>query len=34
MNNGNNKNLIIAMALSLLVFAGWQYFVARPQMKA
>jgi YidC/Oxa1 family membrane protein insertase len=34
MNNGNNKNLIIAMALSLLVFAGWQYFIATPQMKA
>ena len=34
MNDGNNKNLIIAMALSLLVFAGWQYFVATPQMKA
>ena len=34
MNNGNNKNLIIAMVLSLLVFAGWQYFVATPQMKA
>jgi len=34
MNSGNNKNLIIAMALSLLVFAGWQYFIATPQMKA
>ncbi len=34
MNDGNNKNLLIAMALSLLVFVGWQYFVATPQMKA
>jgi YidC/Oxa1 family membrane protein insertase len=34
MNDGNNKNLLIAMVLSLLVFAGWQYFVATPQMKA
>ena len=34
MNDGNNKNLIIAMALSLLVFVGWQYFVSTPQMKA
>ncbi len=34
MNDGNNKNLLIAMALSLMVFAGWQYFVATPQMKA
>jgi YidC/Oxa1 family membrane protein insertase len=34
MNDGNNKNLLIAMALSLLVFAGWQYFVGTPQMKA
>src|SRR5471032_3018264 len=34
MNEGNNKNLLIAMVLSLLVFAGWQYFVATPQMKA
>ena len=34
MNEGNNKNFLIALALSLLVFAGWQYFVATPQMKA
>jgi len=34
MNDGNNKNLLIAMALSLMVFAGWQYFIATPQMKA
>ncbi|MBV9548105.1 MAG: membrane protein insertase YidC, partial [Alphaproteobacteria bacterium] len=34
MNDGNNKNLIIAMVLSLLVFAGWQYFVVTPQQKA
>ena len=30
----NNKNLIIAFALSALVLFGWQYFVAMPQMKA
>jgi YidC/Oxa1 family membrane protein insertase len=34
MNDGNNKNFIIALALSLLVFAGWQYFVVMPQQKA
>lgn len=34
MNEGNNKNFLIALALSLVVFAGWQYFVATPQMKA
>ena len=34
MNEGNNKNFLIALALSLLVFAVWQYFVATPQMKA
>ncbi len=31
---GNNKNLILAFALSALVLFGWQYFVAMPQMKA
>ena len=30
----NNKNLIIAFALSALVLFGWQWFVAMPQMKA
>jgi YidC/Oxa1 family membrane protein insertase len=30
----NNKNLILAFALSALVLFGWQYFVAMPQMKA
>lgn len=34
MNEGNNKNFLIALALSLLVFAVWQYFVATPQMEA
>ncbi len=34
MNDGNNKNLLIAMVLSLLVFAGWQYFIVTPQQKA
>ncbi len=29
-----NKNLIIAFALSFLVLAGWQWFVALPQMRA
>jgi len=30
----NNKNLILAFALSALVLFGWQWFVAMPQMKA
>src|SRR5262249_40459776 len=30
----NNRNLILAFALSALVLFGWQYFVAMPQMKA
>jgi YidC/Oxa1 family membrane protein insertase len=30
----NNKNLILAFALSALVLAGWQWFVAMPQMRA
>jgi YidC/Oxa1 family membrane protein insertase len=30
----NNKNLIVAFALSALVLFGWQYFVAMPQMRA
>ena len=30
----NNKNLILAFALSAAVLFGWQYFVAMPQMKA
>ena len=34
MTEGNNKNFLIALALSLLVFAVWQYFVATPQMEA
>ena len=29
----NNKNLILAFALSAAVLFGWQYFVAMPQMK-
>jgi YidC/Oxa1 family membrane protein insertase len=32
--NSNNKNLIVAFALSALVLFAWQYFVARPQMQA
>ena len=30
----DNKNLILAIALSAAVLFGWQYFVAAPQMKA
>src|ERR1700749_4874593 len=30
----NNRNLLLAFALSALVLFGWQYFVAMPQMKA
>ena len=30
----NNKNLILAFALSAAVLLGWQYFVAMPQMRA
>ena len=30
----NNKNLILAFALSALVLFAWQYFIARPQMQA
>ncbi|HEY2445053.1 MAG TPA: membrane protein insertase YidC [Rhizomicrobium sp.] len=29
-----NRNLILAIALSLTVYLGWQYFVVAPQMKA
>jgi len=31
---GENRNLIIAIALSMVVIFGWQYFIARPQMNA
>ena len=30
----DNRNLILAFALSALVLLGWNYFVARPQMQA
>ena len=30
----DNKNLILAMVLSLAVYLGWTYFVSGPQMKA
>ena len=33
MNNGNNKNLFLALGLAALVLVAWQYFVAMPQMK-
>jgi YidC/Oxa1 family membrane protein insertase len=29
-----NRNLILAMALSLLIFLGWDYFIMRPQVEA
>ena len=28
-----NRNMILAIALSLAVLLGWQYFVAGPQLK-
>src|SRR6185437_6670096 len=31
---GNNKNMILAIALSALVIFAWQFFVVGPQMKA
>ncbi|HWA91189.1 MAG TPA: membrane protein insertase YidC [Rhizomicrobium sp.] len=31
--SNDNRNLILAVALSLVVMLGWQYFVAGPQMK-
>ncbi|MDX5361122.1 MAG: membrane protein insertase YidC [Alphaproteobacteria bacterium] len=31
---GDNRNLILAFALSFLVLIAWQYFVAKPQMEA
>ena len=30
----DNRNLILAMVLSLAVYLGWTYFVSGPQMKA
>lgn len=30
----NNRNLLLAIALSAIVLLGWQFFVAGPQMKA
>ncbi len=30
----DNRNLLIAIALSVLMFAGWQYFVVNPRMEA
>ncbi|MCC6983522.1 MAG: membrane protein insertase YidC [Bauldia sp.] len=32
MQEGNNRNFIIAIVLSLAVLIGWQYFVAQPQI--
>jgi len=34
MNNTGNKNLFLAIALAAAVLFAWQYFVARPNMKA
>ena len=31
MPQDNNRNLILAMALSILVIIGWNYFFAAPQ---
>ncbi|NIJ40835.1 YidC/Oxa1 family membrane protein insertase [Parvibaculum indicum] len=31
---GDNRNFIIAIALSVLVFVGWQYFFINPKMEA
>ncbi|MBA4208445.1 MAG: membrane protein insertase YidC [Parvibaculum sp.] len=31
---GDNRNFIIAIFLSVLVFVGWQYFVIEPQVEA
>lgn len=31
---GDNRNFLIAIALSVLMFAGWQYFVMNPRMEA
>lgn len=33
-DNSSNRNLMLAIALSVAVFAGWQYFVGLPAMKA
>ena len=33
MNSEDNRNLILAIALSVLVLIGWQYFFAGPQMQ-
>jgi YidC/Oxa1 family membrane protein insertase len=30
----DNRNLILAIVLSAIVFGGWEYFIAGPQMKA
>ncbi|MGD0143535.1 MAG: membrane protein insertase YidC [Rhizomicrobium sp.] len=30
----DNKNFLIAMALSFIVLMGWMYFIGQPQMKA
>ena len=31
---GDNRNLIVAVILSVALISGWEYFVARPQMAA
>jgi len=33
MNSEDSRNLILAIALSVLVLIGWQYFIAAPQMQ-
>ena len=31
---GDNRNFIIAILLSVVVFVGWQHFVVTPRMEA
>src|SRR5690554_997192 len=31
---GNNRNFILAIFLSVVVFVGWQYFVIEPQLES
>ena len=33
MQEGNNRNFILAIVLSLAVLIGWQYFIAQPQIE-
>ena len=31
--NSDNRNVILAVVLSMIVLFGWQFFVAGPQME-